>query len=217
MNIFKRVFLSIGTSVDSFAEKIENQEAVAEGIIAEVEEAVVSVRAELIKMRNEISRVEKQIQVQEKEKTTWIDRAKRSAESDREKALNCARFVKQCETRLNDLTSELVEIRKVERELLANLTEGEQRLNELKRKKRILASRQTRADATNYARSAGGSLFGDAEDLFSRWEAKVGKSEGLSDTGSTESELMAMEFASEEEQEELNDLLDTILIENNSN
>lgn len=211
MHIFKRLWLSIGASADSFAGKLENQEAIAEGIIGEMEEALVKVRSELLKTRNELGRLEKNLGQQKKEHERWTERAKKSADSDREKALQCVRFIKAAQKRVTDIEYEIAEIRKVEKELLINLSDGEERLSELRRKKRILSSRQSRAEATQMARTAGGSIFGEAEDLFTRWEAKVGRTEGIKEQTSTEEELMAMEFATEEERDELNNLLNEIL------
>ncbi len=211
MNIFKRVWVSVGASVDSFAGKLENQEAVAEGIIDDMEEAVIRVRGELIKTRNEIKRLQTNLNTQNKEKESWTVRARDTAESDRNKALQCVKFVKNAETNIKDITVELVEMKNVERELLQSVTEGEKQLAELRRKKRVLASRQTRAEATSYARNASGSVFGEAEDLFSRWEAKVGRTEGITDNCSTEADLLAMEYASEEEASELDSLLNEII------
>lgn len=211
MNFFKKIWLTVGASADSFAGKIENQEAIADGIIKEVEDALVNVRSELLKTRNEVSRLEKTVNQQRKEKERWTERAKKTAESDREKALQCVRFIKTSEQRIADNEQELLEISTVEKELLLNLSEGEKRLSELRRKKRILVSRQSRAEASNMAKSAGGNIFGEADDLFTRWEAKVGRTEGIKDQSSTEEELMALEFSSEEEKDELNDLLNDLL------
>ncbi len=211
MNFFKKIWLTVGASADNFAGKIENQEAIADGIINEMEDALVNVRAELLKTRNEIGRLEKNLEKQKGEKIRWTERAKKTAESDREKALQCVRFIKSTEQRVSDIQQELLEIRTVEKELLINLNEGEKRLSELRRKKRVLVSRQSRAEATSMARSAGGNVFGEAEDLFTRWEAKVGRTEGIKDQSSTEEELVAMEFASEEEKGELDNLLNDLL------
>lgn len=211
MNFFKKIWLSIGASADNFAGKIENQEAIAEGIIGDMEEAVVKVRSELLKTRNELARLEKSLKQQQDEKERWTERARKTAESDREKALQCVRFIKATEQRVVDLQQELLEVRNVEREVLANLSEGEKRLAELRRKKRVLASRQSRAEATQVARNAEGNIFGEAEDLFTRWEAKVGRTEGIKEGTSTEQDLLNMEFSSDEEKVELDGLLDDIL------
>ncbi len=211
MNIFKRVWLSVGASVDSFAGKLENQEAVAEGLIDDMEEAVVAVRSELVKTKNEIDRLEKSLTTQKQEKESWICRAQKTADSDRGKALQCVKFVKAADTRIADIESELGVLRSVQKELSVNITDGEGRLSELRRKKRVLTSRQSCAEITNIARAAGGNVFGEADDLFSRWEAKVGRSEGITEGCSTEADLVALEFASEEEHEELNNLLNDII------
>ncbi len=210
MNIFKRAFVSVGASIDSFADKLENQEAVAGGLIDEMEDAVVSVRSELIRTQNEIKRFDKLLEQQKSDVLKWTNRAKQSADSDREKALQCVKFIKSNETKIEEVTNELAELRVVERELLTNVSEGEQRLAELRRKKRLLASRQSRAEVTNLARSANGTIAGDADDLFCRWEAKVGRTEGISEHSSTEEELVAQEFRTSEEQEELETLLNEI-------
>ncbi len=211
MNIFKRVWLSVGSSVDSFAGKLENHEAVAEGITGDMEQAAVPLRSEHTKTRNEVTRLEQSLSQQKTERDLWTGRARKSAESDREKAIQCVKFVKNAEQRITEIEGELTEVRKVERELLSNVTEGEQRLGELRRKKRVLSSRQSRAEVTSFAKNAGGNVFGEAEDLFSRWEAKVGSYEGVSENSSTEEDLMAMEFATEEEQAELDSLLNDII------
>lgn len=214
MNFFKKIWLTIGASADSFAGKIENQEAIAEGIIGDMEEAVVKVRSELLKTRNEITRIEKSLKQQKEEQQRWTERARKTAESDREKALQCVRFIKASEQRITDITQELAEMRTTEKEILSNLAEGEKRLGELRRKKRILVSRQSRAEATAVARNAEGNIFGEAEDLFTRWEAKVGRTEGVKEGTSTEQDILDMEFASEEEKVELDGLLDDILNQN---
>lgn len=213
MNFIKKIWLTVGASADNFAGKIENQEAIADGIIREMEEALVTVRSELLKTRSEAGRLEKNLAQQKKEKERWTERAKRTADSDREKALQCVRFIKATEKRITDMELELREIRTVEKELLANLSEGEQRLSELRRKKRILVSRQSRAESSNLVRNANGNIFGEADDLFNRWEAKVGRTEGIRDQSSTEEDLVALEFSTEEEKEELSDMLDQLLTE----
>ncbi len=210
MNFLKRIVVTMGASADAFAQKLENQEAVAEGIIAEVEEAVIRVKSELIKTRSEIKRLEERRNSEASDKERWIERARKSAEGEREKALSCARMVKSCGERVAELEREVSESRAVERELLANLTEGEKRLGELRRKKRVLASRQSRAEATAASRDASGSLLGDADDLFSRWEAKVTRTEGISDDDRTAEQQLAQEFHTAEERDELETLLNEI-------
>jgi phage shock protein A len=104
----------------------------------------------------------------------WRRRAKSAV--DETIALECVRRHKAAERRVVRLRERLGEHERCHKELSDGIRVLNARLSELTGRKNLMRTRQSRAEAAHGMASTTGPI-GDLEDVFERWEARVGEIE----------------------------------------
>jgi phage shock protein A len=128
----------------------------------------------------------------------WRRRAKSAV--DETIALECVRRHKAAERRVVRLRERLGEHERCHKELSDGIRVLNGRLCELAERKNLMRTRQSRAEAAHGMASTTGPI-GDLEDVFERWEARVGEIEIASECAEPidafEAELDAVDESAE--------------------
>lgn len=106
------------------------------------------------------------------------------------------------------------EHRRIEQRVRDSVAESMNRVNALQTQRNQMRSREAAAQAGKIVHSLDGRLGTDVEEAIERWEATVGEAEILSDTllpVDTDVDDLAAEFISKEENQLLEDELETLL------
>ena len=212
-----RIVASISASYDQFITKMENHEAVADGVIGDIQEAAAHVRSEKGLVEQRRRRLQEERKKLEKEVVSWRRRAKACVEEDEGRALSCLKQAKLIERRLETLYSQEADIQQLEAKLVDYLRDVEEKLHELQARKVTLASRQARSQVVSGVDNKCGKFGSEA--VFDRWEKEIVCSEymhlpAMSDYSDSDYDnTLAREFEAEEEQAALRDELSLLRAE----
>lgn len=213
MSVIRRMKTTISASFESLLNQVENHEALANTAIREMSEAAIKAKAKLRRMQMDSERLKKKIQDLESQKIKWTQRAKETHESEEKTALECVKRIRKIDLDLEAYRNQFNEHTQVQLQLSEDLKQVGDRLDALKRKRNVLATRESRAQALKAIHSEENNLISEIDCLFDRWEDRINEHEVTSSVYSecNEDEL-ENRFSSEEEQEELRSLLNEIVV-----
>jgi phage shock protein A len=211
MRPLKKLAISMNASFDNLVNNLENHEAIANCAIEEVQTAASKISIQLNRVRKDADNLRTKLNNANKEKAAWTERAKRVYESDKDTSRECVRRMKRLEKDQVDLKTQLSETVAVERKLASDLDKVEQRLNELKRRRNLLLSRDTQAAALSNAGPDNARILSDVDQIFERWEVDVMRKEYTTGAGGEPEDDLAVQFSKEEEQEELDRELENLI------
>lgn len=178
MNRVKRWTMSVTSWVDHVLAQVENHEAAVGAAIAQVRKSTAEARVRLRRVERDAQRLREALRKEEDAVDAWKSRARRSEDDDR--AIECLRRYKSAEREVATLRGRLAE----QERTLNELREGVRRLNgrlaELNERRNVMRARQSRAEATHGMSHVAGPV-GDLEDVFDRWESRVGEIEIVAD------------------------------------
>jgi phage shock protein A len=137
----------------------------------------------------------------------WRERAKKLAQSDEPKALECLRRSKRIEKQVLELEKQEREHAKMEKDLARDLSVVEERLVALRQQRNIMRTRQSRAEALRLLQQVDSRAVSDIDDIFGRWEAQVSACEVRAQLDHSTEDLLHEELSTQEEEIELRHLL----------
>ena len=194
MNRMKRWTMSVTSWVDGMLAQVENHEAAVSSAIERVRQSTARARVQLKRVERDQQALRDTLLEEEEAIDAWRRRAK-SAE-DEGVALECLRRHKAAERRVLRLRQRLGEHERCHKELSDGIRVLNGRLCELTERKNLMRTRQSRAQAAHGMASTTGPI-GDLEDVFERWETRVGEieiaSECVEPIDAFEAELEAVE------------------------
>ena len=198
MNRMKRWTMSMTSWVDGVLAQVENHEAAVSSAIGRVRHSTARARVQLKRVERDQQALRDTLLEEEEAIDAWRRRAK-SAE-DENVALECLRRHKASERRVLRLRQRLGEHERCHKELSDGIRVLNGRLCELTERKNLMRTRQSRAEAAHGMASTTGPI-GDLEDVFERWETRVGEIEIASECAEPidafEAELEAVEESAE--------------------
>jgi len=198
MNRMKRWTMSMTSWVDGVLAQVENHEAAVSSAIGRVRQSTARARVQLRRVERDQQALRDTLLEEEEAIDAWRRRAK-SAE-DENVALECLRRHKASERRVLRLRQRLGEHERCHKELSDGIRVLNGRLCELTERKNLMRTRQSRAEAAHGMASTTGPI-GDLEDVFDRWETRVGEIEIASECAEPidafEAELEAVEESAE--------------------
>jgi len=198
MNRMKRWTMSMTSWVDGVLAQVENHEAAVSSAIGRVRQSTARARVQLKRVERDQQALRDTLLEEEEAIDAWRRRAK-SAE-DENVALECLRRHKASERRVLRLRQRLGEHERCHKELSDGIRVLNGRLCELTERKNLMRTRQSRAEAAHGMASTTGPI-GDLEDVFERWETRVGEIEIASECAEPidafEAELEAVEESAE--------------------
>lgn len=178
MNRMKQWTMSVTSWVDAVLAQVENHEAAVSAAIGRVRQSTARARVQLKRVERDQQCLRDRLAQEERAVEVWRRRAK-SAE-DEEVALECMRRFKASERRLLQLRQRLAEHERSHKELSEGIRVLNARLCELSERKNLMRTRQSRAEAVHGMASTNGPIV-DLEDVFDRWETRVGEIEIAAD------------------------------------
>jgi phage shock protein A len=163
--------------MDGMVSRIENHEALAASAIRDVRQAAARATVQLRRVRADGTRLREEAAARREAILTWKERAARSAEEDREKAIECLRRSRRAEREARELERRLVEHERIEQQLARDVAAVEDRLARLEEQRNVLATRQSRAEALGTVREAQAPCGVEVDEVFGRWETRVAERE----------------------------------------
>jgi phage shock protein A len=186
--------MSVTGWVDGVLAQIENHEATVSSAIGRVRQAAARARVQLKRVERDQRALRELLLKEEGAVEAWLRRAKEASEE--EKALECLRRHKASARRAEALRQRLSEHERSHKELSEGMRMLNERLSELNERRNLMRTRQSRAEAAHGMVHANRPI-GDLEDVFERWEARVGEIEIASECeqpiDSFEAELLGAE------------------------
>jgi len=170
--------MSVTSWVDGVLAQVENHEATVNSAIARVRRSTAQARVQLRRVERDQQALRDSLVKEEEAVLAWRRRAK--AALDDEKALECLRRRKAAERRVLTLRQRLTEQERAQKELSGGIKLLRGRLSELTERKNIMRTRQSHAEAAHGMTSGAGPI-GDLEEVFDRWESRVGEIEIATD------------------------------------
>jgi phage shock protein A len=166
--------MSVTSWVDGVLSQIENHEATVTSAIARVRQSTARARVQLKRVERDQRALRAALEKEEEATQLWRHRAKKA--EDQETALECLRRHKASARRATEMERRLEEHERSHKELSEGIRVLNGRLSELTERKNLMRTRQSRAEAAHGMVSAAGPI-GDLEDVFERWESRVGEIE----------------------------------------
>ena len=174
MNRMRRWKMSVTSWVDGVLAQIENHEATVSSAIGRVRQSTARARVQLKRVERDQRELRDALAKEEAAVENWRRRAKEA--EDEEEALECLRRHKASERRVVHFRQRLEEHERAHKELSEGIRALNARLGELTERKNMMRTRQSRAEAAHGMAYTSGPL-GDLEDVFERWESRVGEIE----------------------------------------
>ena len=199
MTIFKRMTTSIWASVDRIVTQMENHEALVDASIAEIQRSAAKAKVSLNRVQTDGEKMRARIEENEKARGAWEQRAVRCAKEDEAKALECLKKRNALTRQIETLRVQETEHRNVETQLAADLEAIEKNLRELRVKRNVLKTRESRADALSVLHGDDSRLVGEIGNILDRWEARVQTSEYEGFCSETARDPLEHAFDTEEE------------------
>ncbi len=210
--VFKQISTNITASFNSFCDRIENHEAVAQSLLEDAQNARARFKVRLQRVQRDTESLRQRIRKRESDVGQWKERALSVHAEDQLKALECLKRSKRAEAELGPARAELAAQEKTENDLHEGVRQIEIRIEELRRRKHTLSAREIRAHALREQAATSGSFGDDIESLFERWEIKVSEAEFSADSPS-DFDPLETEFLRGEEVADLTAELDALVQE----
>ena len=160
--------------VDGVLAQIENHEAAVNAAIGRVRQATARARVQLKRVERDQRSLRESLLREEQGAARW--RARALDAPDEVTAIECLRRHKASERRAEVFRARLVEHERSHDELQEGIRVLNARLGELNERKNLMRTRQSRAEAA-HGMAYAGEPIADLEELFDRWETRVGEIE----------------------------------------
>lgn len=174
MSRIQRWKLSMTSWVDGVLSQIENHEASVNAAIGRVRQATARARVQLRRVERDQQRLRESLTREHRAAERWRTRAVDT--QDEEAAIECLRRHKAAKRRVEVLGTRLAEHERSHDELREGIGALNGQLAELNERKHLMCTRQSRAEAAQ-GMAVAGEPMADLEDLFDRWETRVGEIE----------------------------------------
>ncbi len=211
MKLFKKLAINVHSRVEAVADHLENKEALSTAYIREYERIAAKAKVRTAQIESEVTRLEKEMVHLKDQSDLWAERARQVYAGDETKALECVARMKQVQAAYRLAQSDLADAQNLKQKMAKDVEHIMKKLDELKRRHRNLAGRQVCADAVQVLQSVSGGIQDNIDNLLSRWETDVVTQELHSRASHFESDNLAKEFDTIEQQQDLRLTLDEII------
>jgi phage shock protein A len=206
-NIFGRLYYTIRGQVETNLRAIEDHNAIAVATLQSMERALARVQVQRERVRRDGESLQSSIDNLQNLVATWEDRAKRSASSDKDKALQCLQQRERSQLQLETFLKQKSQHSNVEQELDKKIDLLRTQILCFRQKVNELATRQTSAKAIQNCELG---VLSDLDSTLARWELAVAENEAGSVSIQQENQL-DLEFKREEERSRLELELGTLM------
>jgi len=202
MKLIKRWTTGLVSRVDWMVSQVENQEALVGSAIKEVRQSLARAKVQLARVRQDGNKLRSRLADEHDAEGQWKERARKAAETDEDRAVECLRRSKRAGRLATELARRLEEHEGVEKQLHQDVRAVEERLSQLMEKRNLLRTRESRATALSTVRGVQAPLNGEVEEVFDRWETRVTEFEIEGDCSLADDPLLDR-VGTEEEEEDL--------------
>ncbi|MBN8547965.1 MAG: PspA/IM30 family protein [Deltaproteobacteria bacterium] len=211
MKAIRRISTSLVANFDWAVTQIENHEALVTAALREIQHSGAKAKVQLMRVRRDGERMQQKVQELQEADSLWAERALRCAPLDQSKAIECLRRRKRAQADALELEAQIKSHARLEEDLTRDLEKIEKQVEELKRKRNSLRSRESTAEALSALQSQDMGLIDELEDVFERWEVKVSEYESHDGFALARTQTLEHELGSDEEQARLKAELDELL------
>ena len=215
MRTITRLTTSLIANFDWAVTQFENHEALVSAAIREIQHAGAKARVQLSRVRQDGEKMRSRLSDLRESDTLWEGRALSCAASDQARALECLKRRKRVKAEATELEVRLEHHARLERDLTNDLEAVDRRIEDLKRKRNTLRTRESTAEALSAMQSHDTGLITELDGVLDRWEIKVATYER--EECPPETLQFEREFESEEENALLKLELETLQVEALSN
>jgi phage shock protein A len=213
MNLFTRLSATLTGKVEEFVSQVENHDAIVAIALKDTRAAVARARVQLDRVQKDGAKMRASLEEAGRKAALWEERARSTAASDENKALECIARRNQCREQITRTRTLLQQHEVMESRMRADLQHMEQRLGEITQQQNLMRSRQSTAEAMRVISKLGSQNAASAiEETFDRWEGMLSEAE-YRYTASPADTLEA-EFVSTENTAELKAELSALLNQN---
>lgn len=217
MNTLKRLTTTLIATVDRTVASMEDHEAVVAAAIRESRKVTARARFKLNRLRAENQRLTNRIDALQVEADKWQQRAISLNEVSREDAVNCIAHRRRCADRIESLTVQLEQQKKLELQSIKTVERLSDKVDVLNSKRAQLATRAASAEAMDVMHRLEGDDGLEIDDMLDRWEESVFETEAHTGSGFdashgyTSADDLPERLANEEQQLDLQRELDALL------
>lgn len=170
MKSLKRLQISLSSKFENFVNEVENQAAVIDSIIDEIQQTLASTRIQVRTVERGLLNAQKRAEELLVEISIWEARAKESHSEDAQMAENCVRKVILLKEEKEQTTKNILSAEETLIRLRKESAQIEQKLREVKTKKHEIQSRESKVRLCSIE-DKGRNL--SLNDVFNRWENKI--------------------------------------------
>lgn len=211
MKTIRRITTGLFANFDWAVTQIENHEALVNAAMREIQHAASKAKVQLARVKQDGERMRQRVETLRESEALWAERAVRCSALDQAKALECLRRRKKTLAEIAELETQLKNHARLEEDLCKDLENIERRIEELRRKRNTLRTRESTAEALAAFQTQDAGLIAELDDVFDRWEIKVGSYETISSCSSGAERALDAEFAGAEEENALKAELDALV------
>ncbi len=215
MNSFKRIIISMKSCIDHVADDFENHEALADEALKEMQCLINKTRWHLHRVQQMAKQHEKNQQEQQEQADLWAKRAIRVNTEEPQKALQCVKKHRDALQQVKISAQHYQQCLTQQDKIQNDLTQLQNKLQELKNKKTLYAARQNRTGIQTDLGIPATDTVTEVNGIFERWEGLLVSQEmDVSDMNLTDD--LETEFAKEEDEKELQNLLNSLVTKNSA-
>lgn len=213
MNLITRLAATLNGTLNDIVSHVENHDAVVAVALKDTRAAVAKARVRLDRIRKDGESMRQRVADLKEMEAKWTERARRIAQEDEAKALECVARRNQCREQAVQTLTALSRHEELERKVGENVQRMEKRLQEITQQQNLMRSRQSTADAMRIINKIEGSSAHGVEDTFDRWEMLITETE-YAYGSSPDIDSLDASFLNDENSSELKAELDALLSEN---
>lgn len=177
MNLFTRITATLGATADSAVSRFENHDAIAESALIPARQALTKARIRHNHLVQTGDDIRERLDTARTEANQWTVRARKLAETDEQKALECLEYRCSSLDLVESLTGELTKHDAMEESLTSRLSKMQQRLDSLTHQRNEMRSRESLAKATDVLDRIDSHNQHGVDAIFERWEVSISDTE----------------------------------------
>jgi phage shock protein A len=177
MSVIKRLTTTLFSRVDQMVSEIENHDAVIEAAIREARQNTARAKVRLARVHADSRKLrDKQAELAQAE-ARWAERARNLADNAPDKALECVRRRRECQTQIKRIESALAQHDELEKRLQRDVQGAESRITEMAQQRNLMRTRESATAALTSIVDADENFNTEIADVFERWEIKITEGE----------------------------------------
>ncbi len=210
MNIFRRITATVSGSIEQAATQLENHDAIVEVALKQTRAAAAKAKVRLTRVQRDGKRLAEKLTEHERMISVWETRARKVADSDEAKALECISRRNRERVLREETAAALADHEARERDLVKTVERIDEKLAELDGQRNLLRTRHSAAQAERALNKLEADSSCAVDDVLERWEMRILETEYATPALST-SDSLDDAFRGEEDSATLRADLDDLL------